>query len=78
VVLALTTTGIETSQQVVIVVTARRSIPLHNCVWEAFMPILMVALIALAAFGVIGVFLGAAVVLEQRKLADKPHTGKAA
>jgi len=44
---------------------------------EAFMPILMVALIALAAFGVIGVFLGAAVLLEQRKLADKTHTGKA-
>lgn len=42
------------------------------------MPILMVALIALAAFGVIGVFLGAAVFLEQRKLADKHHAGKTA
>jgi hypothetical protein len=41
------------------------------------MPILMVALIALAAFGLIGVFLGAAVVLEQRKLSHK-HYGKAA
>jgi hypothetical protein len=42
------------------------------------MPILMVALIALAAFGLIGVFLGAAVVLEQHKLADKDHTAKVA
>jgi hypothetical protein len=42
------------------------------------MPILMVALIALAAFGVIGIFLGAAVVLEQHKLADKNHSGKVA
>jgi len=42
------------------------------------MPILMVALIALAAFGLIGIFLGAAVVLEQRKLAEKHHSGKAA
>ena len=42
------------------------------------MPILMVALIALAAFGLIGVFLGAAVVLEQRKIAGKEHHGKTA
>jgi len=42
------------------------------------MPILMVALVALAAFGIIGVFLGAAVVLEQRKIAGKGHSGKAA
>jgi len=42
------------------------------------MPILMVALIAFAAFGLIGVFLGAAVILEQRKLADKHHSGKVA
>jgi hypothetical protein len=40
------------------------------------MPILMVALIALAAFGLIGVFLGAAVLLEQRKITK--HHGKAA
>ena len=38
------------------------------------MPILMVALIALAAFGLIGVFLGAAVVLEQRR-AKHHHSG---
>lgn len=37
------------------------------------MPILMVALIALAVFGLIGIFLGAAVVLEQRKVGDKHH-----
>jgi len=42
------------------------------------MPILMVALIALAAFGLIGVFLGAAVILEQRKLTDKDHSSKVA
>ena len=42
------------------------------------MPILIVAVIALAAFGLIGIFLGAAVILEQHKLADKHHSGKAA
>ncbi|MGB9236276.1 MAG: hypothetical protein WCC04_17855 [Terriglobales bacterium] len=42
------------------------------------MPILMVALIALAAFGLIGIVLGAAVVLEQRKIIGKHHPGKAA
>lgn len=41
------------------------------------MPILMIALLALAAFGLIGMFLGAAVFLEQRKLTGKHH-GKAA
>lgn len=41
------------------------------------MPILMVALLALAAFGVIGIFLGAAVTLEQRKITGKGHHGKA-
>lgn len=42
------------------------------------MPILMVALIALGVFGLIGVFLGAAVVLEQRKVPGKHHPGKVA
>lgn len=42
------------------------------------MPILMVALIALAAFGLIGILLGAAVVLEQRKVPDRHHSGKVA
>ena len=42
------------------------------------MPILMVALVALAAFGIIGVFLGTAGVLEQRKITGKHHSGKAA
>ena len=44
---------------------------------EGFMPILLVALLALAAFGLIGVFLGAAVLLEQHKF-GKEHHGKAA
>ena len=42
------------------------------------MPILMVALLALAAFGLIGIFLGAAVILEQRKITGKEHHGKVA
>jgi ABC-type dipeptide/oligopeptide/nickel transport system permease component len=42
------------------------------------MPILLVALLALAAFGIIGIFLGAAVALEQRKVIDKDHHTKAA
>jgi len=42
------------------------------------MPILMLALIALAAFGIIGIFLGAAVVLEQRKVTKHDHPTKAA
>ncbi|MFZ3266143.1 MAG: hypothetical protein WA172_19205 [Terriglobales bacterium] len=42
------------------------------------MPILLLALIALAVFGLIGVFLGAAVVLEQCKITGKAHHGKAA
>ena len=45
---------------------------------EAFMPILMVALIALAAFGFIGIFLGAAVVLEQRTGITKDQPNKKA
>jgi len=42
------------------------------------MPILMVALVALGVFGLIGIFLGAAVVLEQRKVTGKHDTGKTA
>lgn len=60
------------------VVTAREHPRLQNSIEEGFMPILMVALVALAAFGIIGVFLGAAVVLEQRKITGKHHSGKAA
>ena len=41
------------------------------------MPILMVALIALGAFGIIGAILGAAVLLEQRKAAEKHSPTKA-
>jgi hypothetical protein len=70
--------GIRTSQTPVIGVTARRNVRFQNANREGCMPILMVALIALAAFGIIGAFLGAAVLLEQRKAADKHHPGKAA
>ena len=41
------------------------------------MPVLLVALLALAVFGIIGILLGAAVILEQHKL-SKGHHGKAA
>ena len=41
------------------------------------MPILLVALLAMAAFGLIGILLGAAVVIEQRNI-GKEHHGKAA
>jgi len=62
----------------VISITAQRLNQRQNLGEEAFMPILMVALIALAAFGLIGVFLGAAVVLEQRKVTGKDQPGRAA
>jgi hypothetical protein len=42
------------------------------------MPILMVALIALAVFGLIGVMLALAVTLEQKKASGKQPGGKAA
>ena len=43
------------------------------------MPILMVALIALGAFGLIGLMLALAVTLEQKKSSRKnPEPGKAA
>ena len=42
------------------------------------MPILMVALIALLAFGIIGAILGGAVLLEQRKSNEKHSPTKAA
>lgn len=41
------------------------------------MPILLVALLALAAFGLIGILLGAAVLIEQHNIV-KGHHGKAA
>jgi hypothetical protein len=65
------------SQEPVTGVTAGPSPRPQNSNQERFMPILMVALIALAAFGLIGIFLGAAVILEQRKVVGKHH-GKAA
>jgi len=41
------------------------------------MPILMVALIALGAFGLIGLMLTLAVTLEQKKVSGKHTGGKA-
>lgn len=49
----------------------------QNSGQEGFMPVLLIALLALAVFGLIGIFLGAAVLLEQRKF-SKEHHGKAA
>jgi len=69
--------GISISQELVIAVTASPHPRGQNESQEAFMPILLVALLALAAFGVIGIFLGAAVMLEQRKIQGKHH-GRAA
>ena len=70
--------GISTSQELVIAVTASPDPRGQNSNQEAFMPILMLALLALLAFGVIGIFLGAAVILEQRKITGKHHHGKPA
>jgi hypothetical protein len=42
------------------------------------MPILMLALIALVAFGIIGVLLALAVSLERKKSKNEPHDNKAA
>jgi len=43
------------------------------------MPILILALVALAAFGLIGVMLALAVTFELKKVNSRPHgTGKAA
>jgi hypothetical protein len=52
---------------------------LHNAPQEGNMPILMLGLIALAAFGLIGLLLVLAVSLEQKKKinAQEPHSGKA-
>jgi hypothetical protein len=70
--------GKRTSQKPVTAITAAPNHAAQNSNQEGFMPILMVALLALAAFGLIGIFLGAAVVLEQRKAIGKEHHGKAA
>lgn len=58
-------------------VTAPWFTPLQNANKEGPMPILMVALVALAAFGLIGLMLALAVTLEQKK-ATKKSPGKAA
>jgi hypothetical protein len=53
---------------------------LHNADQEGTMPILMLALIALGAFGLIGLLLVVAVSLEQKKKINvpEPHSGKVA
>ena len=66
--------GISISQELVIEVTASPHPRPENYKEEAFMPILLVALLALAAFGVIGIVLGVAVMLEQRKVTGKHHS----
>lgn len=73
-------TGIATSQSPVTGVTARSVTQLENADQEGTMPILMLALIALAAFGLIGLLLVLAVSLEQKKKinAPEPHSGKVA
>ena len=71
--------GIETSQNPVMRVTALPVAQFQNAGWEGCMPILMVALMALAAFGLIGLMLALAVTLEQKKASRKPPgVGKAA
>jgi hypothetical protein len=72
--------GIATSQGPVTTVTALGSTHLQNADQEGTMPILMLALIALAAFGSIGLLLVLAVSLEQKKKINTPesHSGKVA
>ena len=62
-------------------VTARAFTDLQNADQEGTMPVLMLALIALAAFGLIGLLLVLAVSLEQKKKINappEPHSGKVA
>jgi hypothetical protein len=72
--------GIATSQGPVTTVTALAFTRLQNADQEGTMPILMLALIALAAFGSIGLLLLLAVSLEQKKKINTPesHSGKVA
>ncbi|HEX9110505.1 MAG TPA: hypothetical protein VF845_03440 [Terriglobales bacterium] len=72
--------GIATSQGPVTTVTALAVTRLQNADQEGTMPILMLALIALAAFGSIGLLLLLAVSLEQKKKINTPesHSGKVA
>jgi len=64
----------------VIAVTELAFTWLQNADQEGTMPILMLALIALAAFGSIGLLLVLAVSLEQKKKINTPesHSGKVA
>jgi len=74
-----TKTGIGTSQNSVIVVTASELGKIQNASGEGYMPILILALVALAAFGLIGVMLALAVTFELKKVNGRPRgAGKAA
>ena len=64
--------GIGTSQNPVIAVTACEFGKIHNASGEGYMPILILALLALAAFGLIGVMLAVAVTFEHRKVNGRP------
>jgi hypothetical protein len=66
--------GIATSHSPVTTVTDLVFTQPHNADQEATMPILMLALIALAAFGLIGLLLVLAVSLEQKKKINVPET----
>ena len=69
--------GIESSQCRVTLVTDRGVGQTHNRFQEAHMPILIIALVALAAFGTLGVMLSVAVACGQRKIHGKhPQPGK--
>lgn len=65
------------SQPSVIVVTACAFDSAQNANLEGPMPILMIALVALAAFGLIGVMLALAVAFEYKVKSGPPGAGKA-
>ena len=58
-----------------IAVTACEFGKIHNASGERYMPILILALLALAAFGLIGVMLAVAVTFEHRKVNGRPPGG---
>ena len=59
-------------------ITAFRAAGTQNSWWEALMPILMVALIALAAFGLTGIMLALAVTVEHKKDTKESGPGRLA
>jgi hypothetical protein len=72
-------TGIGTSLTSVIAVTACDLGKIQNASREGYMPVLILALVALAAFGLIGVMLALAVTFELKKVNGRPRgAGKTA